>query len=347
MRYRVLGGTGMQVSVVGLGTMLFGSDDTNDVRLIRCALDEGVTLLDTADVYMAGASERMVGKALAGRRDEVILATKGHHPVDHGTLATHPPPNSRGNSRRHIIRACEASLRRLNTDWIDLYQVHQPDADTDVEETLSALTDLTTQGKIRAFGSSNFPADLIVEAQWAAERRGLARIRSEQFPYSIFVRRAERDVLPACRRHAMGALAFSPLDGGWLSGTYRAGMTPRAEGQARTIPRRFDAAYPHVRRKFELIEALIELAADAGVPISELATAWTLHHPAVTASIVGPRSGPHLSSAVRAGDLQIADDLLDRIDELVPPGSAVHPEESLWPSPDLRRSARRRPGRSG
>src|SRR5689334_16598672 len=218
MEFRPLGRTGVQVSPLCLGTMLFGAwgnpDHDDSIRIIHRALDAGINFVDTADVYAAGESEEIVGRALEGRRDDIVLATKFH-----GSMGD--DPNRKGSSRRWIVREVEDSLRRLRTDWIDLYQVHRPEPDTDVDETLGALTDLVRAGKIRYFGSSTFPAHAIVEAQWVAERRGRERFVTKQPPYSILVRGIEGDVLPVCQQYGIGVLTWSPLAGGWLSGKYR------------------------------------------------------------------------------------------------------------------------------
>ncbi|MFJ6200043.1 aldo/keto reductase [Micromonospora sp. NPDC092111] len=340
----------MEVSVLTFGAMLLGRpgglDHKESVALVHAALDAGINLVDTADEYGGGESETIVGKALAGRRDDVILATKGHYAIEHGAGHPNPPPNTWGNSRRHIVSACEASLRRLGTDWIDLYQIHYPDDRTSLEETLATLTDLVRAGKIRAFGASNFPAHMVVEAQWVAERRALYRFQVEQFPYSIFVRWTERSLLPMLRRHRLGGLAYSPLDGGWLTGVYRAGQEPRRAGQALRIPRRFDRRLPHVRRKAELVEDLLQLAAELDTTLVRLAVRWCLEHPAVTSAVLGARTEQHLRETLGAEELHLPLAVLDRLDELVPPGTSVYTEESRWRTPYLE-AANRRTGGSG
>src|SRR5688500_3755051 len=242
--------------------MMFGAwgnrDHDDSIRIIHRALDEGINFLDTADVYSAGESEEIVGKALAGRRDDVVLATKVH-----GNMGD--DPNQRGNSRRWIIREVEASLRRLGTDHIDLYQIHRPDPATDIDDTLSALSDLVHQGKVRVIGSSTFPAEQIVEAQWVAERRGHERFRCEQPPYSIFVRGIETSVLPTCQKYGMGVIPWSPLAGGWLTGRYRKGSPPPDGGRARRTPERFDYERAENQRKLDLVEELVALADEAGL----------------------------------------------------------------------------------
>jgi aryl-alcohol dehydrogenase-like predicted oxidoreductase len=319
MDYRTLGRTGMQVSPLCLGTMMFGAwgntDHDDSIRIIHRALDAGVNFLDTADVYAQGESEEIVGKALAGgRREHVILATKFHGGMGED-------PNQRGNSRRWIVTEVENSLRRLQTDWIDLYQVHRPQPDTDVEETLAALADLQTAGKIRAFGCSTFPAEEIVEAHWAAERRALPRFATEQPPYSLLIRGIERDVLPTCQRHGMGVIPWSPLAGGWLSGKWRKGREAPGSRRAERIPGRYDLSLPENQRKLEAAEALAQLAEELDVTLIRLAIAFTLAHPAVTAPIIGPRTMEQLESQLGAEQLTLSAETLDRIDEIVPPGT--------------------------
>jgi aryl-alcohol dehydrogenase-like predicted oxidoreductase len=341
MEHRTLGRTGVKVSPLCLGAMMFGAwgnpDHDDSVRIIHRALDAGINFIDTADVYSGGESEEIVGRALAGgRRDDVILATKVH-------MSMGDDPNRAGNSRRWIVRAVEDSLRRLKTDWIDLYQIHRPEPETDVDETLGALTDLVRAGKVRYVGSSTFPGSQIVEAQWTAERRGRERFVCEQPPYSILVRGAENDVLPTCRRHGMGVIPWSPLAGGWLSGRYRRGTDSPTSSRADRLPHRFDLSLPGNQRKFEAADALAQLAEEAGVTLIELALAFVLRHPAVTAAIIGPRTLEHLESQLIAVDAVLSDDILDRIDAIVPPGVNLNPADGGWDNPDLRPEARRRP----
>ena len=331
MKYRPLGATGVQVSALCLGTMMFGEwgnpDHDDSIRIIHRALDEGINFVDTADVYSAGESEEIVGKALKGRRDDVVLATKFH-----GVMGE--DPNHRGNSRRWIFQEVENSLRRLQTDWIDLYQVHRPEPDTDIDETLGALTDLVRAGKIRYFGSSTFPAWQIVEAQWVAERRGRERFVCEQPPYSILVRSIEADVLPVCERHRLAVIPWSPLGSGWLSGRYRKGVETTSR-RAERIPARFDLLLPENQRKLDVVEQLAVLAEEAGLTLIELALAFVLRHPAVTAPIIGPRTMEHLESQIGATDIQLTDEVLDRIDELVPPGTNLNTFDAGWTPPAL------------
>jgi aryl-alcohol dehydrogenase-like predicted oxidoreductase len=342
MRYRTLGGTGIQVSVHCLGAMMFGSvgnpDHDDCARIIHAALDQGINFIDTADMYSAGESEVIVGEALRGRRDDVVLATKVHFPMGEG-------PNRGGNSRRWIVREVEDSLRRLGTEYIDLYQIHRPDHTTDVEETLSALTDLVRQGKIRAFGCSTFPAEEIVEAHHVAERRGLMRFRTEQPPYSLLARGIERSVLPVCRRFGMGVLTWSPLASGFLSGRHREGRpVDLSRGRAALNPARFDPAIPGNAAKYAAVERLIEVADGIGCSLPELAVAFAVAHPAVTSVIIGPRTMEQLESLLKGASLTLDDATLDRIDEIVPPGADLYHPDGAWSPPSLTDVAlRRRP----
>jgi len=327
MEYRSLGRTGMHVSPLCLGAMMFGAwgepDHDTSIKIIHSALDRGINFIDTADVYSQGESEIIVGKALAGgRRDNVILATKFHMPMNDPNGAQ-ADPNRRGNSRRWIVQEVDNSLRRLQTDWIDLYQVHRPDPDTDVEETLAALTDLQRQGKIRAFGSSTYPAYQIVQAQWTAEHRALSRFVTEQPPYSMLVRGVEADVLPVAQQYGMGVLPWSPLAGGWLTGRYRTGQDVPASTRSGRLPQRYDLSRPENQRKLEAADALARLADQAGLPLIHLAIAFVLQHPAVTAPIIGPRTMDHLESQLGAVDVTLTRDILDQIDEIVPPGTTI------------------------
>jgi aryl-alcohol dehydrogenase-like predicted oxidoreductase len=340
MDYRTLGRTGVKVSPLCLGAMMFGAwgntDHDDSIRIIHRALDAGINFVDTADVYSRGESEEIVGKALAGgRRDNVVLATKVH-----GTMGD--DPNEFGNSRRWIVREVENSLRRLKTDWIDLYQIHRPEADTDFDETLGALSDLVHAGKVRYIGSSTFPASQIVEAQWVAQRRGRERFVSEQPPYSILVREVEKDVLPTCLRHGMGVIPWSPLAGGWLSGRYRLDIEVPQSRRAQMIPGRYDMSLPGNQRKLEAADALAKLAEENGMTLIELALAFVIRHPAVTAAIIGPRTMEHLESQLPAAEVTLSGEVLDRIDELVPPGVNLNPGDGGWANPALEPSARRR-----
>ena len=340
MNHRTLGRTGMKVTPLCLGAMMFGEwgnpDHDESVRIIHHALDAGVNFIDTADVYSRGESEEIVAKALAGgKRDNVVLATKVH-----GTMGD--DPNEFGNSRRWITREVENSLRRLKTDWIDLYQIHRPEDDTDIDETLGALSDLVHAGKVRAIGSSTFPASQIVEAQWVAERRGRERFVCEQPPYSLLVRGIEADVLPTCGRYGMGVIPWSPLAGGWLSGRWRKGQDAPTSSRQQRLPHRFDLSLPGNQRKLDAADALAQLAEEAGMTLIEMALAFVINHPVVTSAIIGPRTMEHLESQLPAADLELDDELLDRIDAIVPPGVNLNPADGGYSNPALEPSARRR-----
>jgi aryl-alcohol dehydrogenase-like predicted oxidoreductase len=340
METRTLGRTGVRVSPLCLGAMMFGGwgnpDHEECITIIHRALDAGINFIDTADVYARGESEEIVGKALAGgRRDNVVLATKVH-----GTMGD--DPNEFGNSRRWITREVENSLRRLRTDWIDLYQIHRPEADTDIDETLGALTDLVRAGKVRYIGSSTFPASQIVEAQWVAERRGRERFVCEQPPYSILTRAVENDVLPTAQRYGIGVIPWSPLAGGWLTGRYRKDTEVPTSHRAERIPGRYDMSIPGNQRKLEAADALARLAEEAGISLIEMALAFVIRHPAVTAAIIGPRTMDHLESQLTGAEVELSDDVLDRIDEIVPPGVNLNPNDSGWQNPALQAEARRR-----
>ena len=340
MRYRTLGGTGIQVSAYCLGAMMLGEwgnkDHDDGVRIVHAALDAGINFIDTADVYSQGESEEIVGKALKGRRDDVVLTTKVN-------FAMGPGRNISGNSRRWIRYEVEQSLRRLGTDRIDLYQIHRPDPRTDIEETLSVLTDLVHEGKVHTIGCSTFPAELIVEAHWAAERRGFERFRCEQPPYSLFARGIEASVLPVCERYGMGVIAWSPLAGGWLSGRYRHGETvDMNSGRASRLPQRYDPALPTNQRKLDLVDQLEAVASDAGVPLRHLALAFVVSHPAVTAAIIGPRTMDQLQDLISGSEVSLDDATVDRLDEIVPPGTNVNPADAGWQSESLTQAWRRR-----
>jgi aryl-alcohol dehydrogenase-like predicted oxidoreductase len=341
MELRPFGRTGVKVSPLCIGAMMFGEwgnpDHDESVRIIQRALDAGINFIDTADVYSRGESEEIVGKALAGgRREHVVLATKVH-----GRMGD--DPNQYGNSRRWIVREVESSLRRLGTDYIDLYQIHRPEADTDIEETLGALTDLVRAGKVRYLGSSTFPASQIVEAQWAARERNLERFVCEQPPYSILVRGIENDVLPTARRHRMAVIPWSPLAGGWLSGRWRKDRETPTSPRARMIPRRYDLSLPENQHKLEAADALGRLADEAGISLIQMALAFVIRHPAVTSAIIGPRTIDQLESQIGAADVRLDEALLDRIDEIVTPGTTVNAADAGWQNPALEPAARRRP----
>lgn len=334
MQLRPFGRTGVRISELTLGAMNFGARATSDhdeaIRIIQHALDSGITAVDTADVYSHGESEQIVGKALQGRRDTVFLATKFHGQMGED-------PNQQGNSRRWIAQAVEHSLRRLDTDWIDLYQVHRPDPGVDFDETLGALTDLVRQGKIRYIGTSTYPAASIVEGQWIAERRGRERVVSEQPPYSILARGIERDVLPVAQQYGMAIIPWGPLAGGWLSGQ-AIGSSLRID----RIPERFDPARPANAPKIEAVAKLTALAEEAGMPLAHLSLAFVLQHPAVTSAIIGPRTYEHLDSHLGAAEVKLTADVLDRIDEIVPPGVTLNPADAGYRPPAIADPAQRR-----
>ncbi|MET9386283.1 aldo/keto reductase [Streptomyces sp. NPDC002928] len=340
MKYRTLGRTGIKVSPYCLGAMMFGAignpDHDDSIRIIHKALEAGINFVDTADAYSRGESEEIVGKALKGRRDSVVLATKAHLPMG-------DDPNQQGNSRRWLTRALEDSLRRLQTDHIDLFQVHRPAPDTDVEETLSALTDLVRAGKARVIGTSTFPASDIVEAQWVAERRGLVRFRTEQPPYSILNRSIEREVLPVCERYGMGTMIWSPLAGGLLTGRYR------KDRQADTHRAAFGFQHLRDERRLHAVEQLLLVADKTGIPLTHLAMAFAIAHPGVTSAIIGPRTMDHLDDLLAGAEITLPDDVLDEIDAIVPPGTDVGTLDMTYNPPAIEDAAlRRRPadGRS-
>jgi aryl-alcohol dehydrogenase-like predicted oxidoreductase len=340
MDNRSLGRTGVSVSPLCLGAMMFGAwgetDHDESIRIIHRALDAGINFIDTADVYSRGESEEIVGKALAGgKRDNVVLATKVH-----GKMGD--DPNEFGNSRRWIVKEVDNSLRRLGTDWIDLYQIHRPEQDTDIDETLGALTDLVRQGKVRYIGSSTFPASQIVEAQWVAQKRGRERFACEQPPYSLLTRAVEADVLPTCRRYGMGVIPWSPLAGGWLSGKYRKDTDVPQSRRAQMIPSRYDMSLPGNQRKLDAADALAKVAEEAGITLIEMALAFVINHPAVTAAIIGPRTMDHLESQLSAAEVTLSDDVLDKIDEIVPPGVNLNPTDAGWSNPALEPAGLRR-----
>jgi aryl-alcohol dehydrogenase-like predicted oxidoreductase len=340
MELRSLGTTGIRVSPLCLGAMMFGTwgnpDHEDSVRIVHAAIDAGINFVDTADVYSGGESEEIVAEALAGgKRDSVVLATKFHAPMG-------SDPNMRGNSRRWITTEVEHSLRRLGTDWIDLYQVHRPDPSTDIDETLGALSDLVHQGKVRAIGSSTFPAEAIVEAQWTAERRQRERFVCEQPPYSILARGIETAVLPTLARYDMGAIVWSPLNGGWLTGRYRRDEPLPEGGRASRTPTRFDPDRPEVAAKLDAVEGLLPVAEAAGLDLTTMALAFVLTHPAVTSAIIGPRTMDQLTTTLDAPGTALSDETLDAIDAVVPPGMTLDPSDAGWTPPSLEQSWRRR-----
>jgi len=338
MENRLLGRTGVEVSPLCLGTMMFGEwgnkDEADSIRVIHHALDSGINFVDTADVYSNGGSEEIVGKALQGRRDDVVLATKFFMPMGDG-------PNRSGGSRKWIMQAVENSLQRLGTDYLDLYQVHRPSPLMDVEETLGALTDLVHQGKVRYIGSSSYTGSQIVEAQVASRDRNLARFVTEQPPYSILVRGIEEDVLPTTQRYGMGTLTYSPLAGGWLSGKWRKNTAPTPTSSARPSAR-FDMSSVANQRKLDVVDALGGIADDAGLTLIEMAIAFVINHPGVTSAIVGPRTMEQLESQLSAADVTLSAEILDRIDAVVAPGVTLNPDDNSYGATELSAVARRR-----
>jgi aryl-alcohol dehydrogenase-like predicted oxidoreductase len=333
MHYRTLGRTGIKVSPYALGAMMFGAignpDHDDSIRIIHKALDAGINFIDTADWYSHGESEEIVGEALKGRREDVVLATKARQPMG-------KDPNQQGASRRWLIRALEDSLRRLDTEYVDLFQIHRPDPDTDIEETLSALTDLVRAGKVRAIGTSSMPASNIVQAQWVSERRGLTRFRTEQPPYSILNRGIEREVLPMVQEYGMGALVWSPLAGGLLTGRYR-------KNQQNTTHRsQFGFQHLSDERRLDAVEQLVPLAQEAGMSLTHLAIGFVLAHPGVTSAIIGPRTTDHLDDLLAGVDVTLTDEILDRIDEIAPPGTDIGTLDMAYNPPAIQLPALRR-----
>jgi aryl-alcohol dehydrogenase-like predicted oxidoreductase len=339
MQTRVLGSTGVEVSPLCLGAMMFGAwgnrDHDDSIRIIDRAIDAGINFIDTADVYSAGESEEIVGKALAGKRENIVLATKAHASMG-------KDPNMKGNSRRWLVREVENSLRRLQTDYIDLYQIHRPDPTADIDETLGALTDLIRAGKILYAGSSTYPGAEIVEAQWTAERRGRERFVCEQPPYSILVRGIETEILPTCQKYGMGVIPWSPLGGGWLSGKYRKNTEIEVSHRASRLPQRYDLSLPGNQAKLDAADALANLADKAGLTLVNLAIAFVLNHPAVTAPIIGPRTMEQLETQLDAADVVLSADVLDEIDKIVPPGTNLNQEDRGYQTPALADPALRR-----
>jgi aryl-alcohol dehydrogenase-like predicted oxidoreductase len=331
MRYRTLGRTGIKVSPYALGTLMFATSVGNpdpdvSIRVIHKALDAGINLVDTSDAY--GDSEEVVGRALRGRRDNVVVATKFGRP-------TGDDPNQQGTSRRWIMTAVENSLRRLQTDHIDLYQIHRPDPATDIEETLSALTDLIRSGKVRAIGTSGMPPSDIVEAQWVAERRGLARFRTEQPAYSLLNRGIEREVLPVAQRYGMGTLVWGPLGQGLLTGRVR-------KGGDNDLSRARIFRHLNDEHRLDVVEQLIPVASEAGLPMTHLAMAFAITHPGVTSALLGARTEAQLDDLLAGVDVTLTDDVLDRIDKIVPPGTDVGTLDQTYQPPALLDPVQRR-----
>jgi aryl-alcohol dehydrogenase-like predicted oxidoreductase len=342
IEYRPFGGSGIKVSRYCLGAMMFGAmgnrDEAECVRIVHAALDTGINFIDTADAYSGGESERLLAKALKGKRDKVVLATKCFFPTGRDV-------NEGGGSRRWIVRAVEESLRRLETDWIDVYQLHRRDHDTELEESLSAMHTLREQGKIRVIGMSATAADTIVEAQWVSEKRSLARVRSEQCIYSIFARGAEAAVFPACRRYGIGVMVYAPLGGGWLAGKYRRGVEAEAGSRSKGFfgrTGRWDPARAEVQRKYDLVESLDVLAKEAGLPLAHLAMGFASEHPAVSSAIVGPRTLAQAEELLRGLEVALEPALLDRIDALIAPGQDLDARDTTAAVPALEDPRHRR-----
>ena len=334
---RVLGRTGVRLGPLTLGTMNFGrwQEEGESIRIIHAALDAGVTAVDTADVYAHGVSEEIVGRAVAGRRDDVFLATKFHGQVGDN-------PQHAGNSRRWIVQAVENSLRRLGTDHLDLYQAHRPDPRTDLLETLYALNDLIRQGKIRYYGTSVFPAHQQVEAHWLAEKHHLIAPHTEQLPYSLLVRSAEREVFPVVRKYGVGVISYGPLAAGWLSGKYRVGGEQPESARADLIPGRFDVTAERNQRKLAAADALAALAEEHGLTLVELSVAFALNHPAISSVIIGPRTAEHLEAYLKAATVELSPEILDRIDEIVDPGTHFLERDTGRDTPSLQPAALRK-----
>jgi aryl-alcohol dehydrogenase-like predicted oxidoreductase len=331
MQYRTLGRTGVQVSTLALGAMNFGAigRTTQDeaTAIVDAALEGGINVIDTADMYSQGESEVMVGKAIAGRRDDIVLATKAYMPMG-------DERNHQGSSRRWLVTALDDSLRRLDVDHVDLYQVHRWDPRTSDEETLSALTDLQRAGKIRYFGSSTFPAYRIVQAQWAARELHSSRYVTEQPSYSILQRGIEAHVLPVTEEYGLGVLVWSPLASGWLSGAVRAGREITTN-RSTVVPQRFDLDVPANRARLDAVEKLAKIAEQAGLTLIQLALGFVTAHPAVTTALIGPRTLDHLRSQLAAADTVLPADVLDEIDAVVAPGVDLAPQEKFDTPPAL------------
>ncbi len=323
MEYKNLGSTGLKVSRMCLGTMNFGdsTDEAEGIKLVHAAIDMGINFMDTADVYWKGKSEEILGKAIKGRREGLVIATKCWAPFDDG-------PNDRGSSRYHIMQAAEGALERLGVDCIDLFIMHRPDEvlpglqedPTPMDETLRALSDLVRQGKVRYIGTSCYPAWKIVEAQLISRHDGLERFCADQLNYSIMNRYVEKRILRVAQRQGMGVTVFSPLNYGWLSGKYHRGQEPPAGSRA---ARKFKitVSSPDAERNFTIIEGLAPIAKSLGVPMSQFSLAWVLANPAITSVTCGPRILAHLEDNVKALDIELDQETLDAVDRIAPPGS--------------------------
>lgn len=344
MEQRPLGETGIWVSELCLGAMMFGAIGNTDrdecVSIVHRALDAGINFFNTADGYSHGESEQVLGEALAdGRRDEAIISVKTG-------LALDGDKNHGGGSRRWLTRAVEGSLRRLNTDYIDIYELGVPDAATDLDETLGALTDLARAGKIRAFGTSKQTPSRLVEARALAERRGHGYFRVEEVPYSMINRAVEYDLLPTCQRLGTGVLAFGALGGGWLSGRYQDVATARgAASPMRAHLSRMEADDPANATKLATVQALGDLAKQAGLTLIQMATAFVLRHPGVSAAVIGPRTLDQIEGYLAVEGVDLSDDVLDQIDAIVAPAVSVDIDDAMLAlgGPALQPENRRRP----
>lgn len=318
MEYRPLGRTGVMVSPLALGTDNLVNPTPRDesIRMIHAAIDAGINLIDTSNSYAAGESERIVGEALqlSGRRDDVIVATKVHYP-------TGPGPNDRGNSRLHIMRACDESLQRLGVDHIDLYQLHRPDMAIPLDETLGALDDLVRVGKVRYIGSSTAPAWHVVEGVMTSEQRGLARFVCEQSPYNLLDRRVENELLPACQRHGLGVLAWSPLAMGMLAGRYSAADAPPSD--SRVAARGGIYAERVSARGVEVGNQFATMARSTGIDPAQLAICFVKDQPGITAPIIGPKNVAQLVGLLPVLEMTMSNELQQMCDEIVAPGSVV------------------------
>ncbi|MFP4029353.1 MAG: aldo/keto reductase [Candidatus Brocadiia bacterium] len=328
MEYRTLGSSGVKVSQLGLGTMNFGgrTSEEDAHEIIHTALDAGLNLIDTADVYNKGASEEIVGRAIKDVRDDIVLATKFWAGMGEG-------PNDRGGSRYHIVRACEDSLRRLDTDRIDLYQIHRPDKYTPIEETLRALDDLVNQGKVLYIGTSSFPAWRHAEARLIAEFKGLAGFTSEQPPYNILDRYIDKFILPYCQEHGIGVIPWSPLSAGWLTGKYRKGQEPPEGTRGAQKHWMVNLETDIGQQKLEQVEQLIPLAEECGTSLVRFSLAWLMQRPGVTAPLIGPRTLEQAEDCLQALDVTLEQDVLEKVDEIVPPGTPGMAEGQYWPEP--------------
>ncbi|WP_038343437.1 aldo/keto reductase [Acinetobacter sp. A47] len=340
MKYRYLGRTGLKVSELCLGTLMLGSWGKNNYEsselIIKKALNKGINYFDTADSYSNGESEKILGESLKKlkKRDNVIIATKVNTPMG-------ADPNSRGSSRRWITKAVEDSLKRLQTDWIDIYQLHRPDPFTDIEETLSVLNDLVKQGKIRYFGTSTFPVSSLVEAQHITKDFNVISPSIEQPPYSILAREIENEVLPICSKYKIGVAVWSPLAGGWLSGKIKNAADVITD-RTKYWGNRYDMSQAKNQKKLEIVLRLNKICEEFNISLNHLAIAFTLNHPAVTSAIIGPRTLDHLDTLVDAVNLNLSVEILDMIDTVVEAGITVSEDDKGYISPAILNPSLRR-----